>query len=75
MTICTSSRALAEVDVAAFISNLKLAASLHSGDRLLPVIKLTATAMALRRLPSRYVAVSMCRLQASPSRALPRRGS
>ncbi len=39
MTTCTSSRALAEVDVAAFISNLKLAASLHSGDWLLPVIK------------------------------------
>ena len=39
MTTCTSSRALAEIDVAAFISNLKLAASLHSGDWLLPVIK------------------------------------
>ena len=55
MTTCTSSRALAEVDVAAFISNLKLAASLHSGDWLLPVIKangyghgLETLALALR---------------------------
>jgi alanine racemase len=55
MTTCTSSRALAEVDAAAFISNLKLAASLHSGDWLLPVIKangyghgLETLALALR---------------------------
>ena len=39
MTTCTSSRALAEIDVAAFVANVKRADTLHSGKWLLPVIK------------------------------------
>lgn len=52
MTTCTSSRALAEIDVAAFLANLKLAASLHGGNRLLPVIKANAYGHGLETLAS-----------------------